>query len=90
MSQPVIERPTIPGADADETDTLIWKEDVREYSKRLRIMRGNLAAIQAVVWGQCSEAMKAKIKSIQDYDEKTAACDCAWLLMKHQGRHHAV
>lgn len=25
--------------------------------------------------------MKAKIKSIHDYDEKTASCDCAWLLM---------
>ena len=80
MTQPVIEKPTSPGADADETDTLIWKEDVKEYSKRLRIMRGNLAAIQAVVWGQCSEAMKAKIKSIHDYDTKTTECDCAWLL----------
>ena len=62
MVQPVIEKPPKPLVDADEPDTIIWQEDAKEYSKRLCILRDNLAAIQAVVWGQYSESIKSKIK----------------------------
>lgn len=65
---PELEKPPKPGAEADEVDLEIWKEDIRDLSKRKRVLRGNLAAIQAVIWGQCSEAMKAKIKSLDGYE----------------------
>ncbi|KAI2502776.1 Reverse transcriptase (RNA-dependent DNA polymerase) [Fragilaria crotonensis] len=60
MKLPVLEKPARPGEEADETDIAIWNEDVRDYAKRKRVLRGNLAAIHAVIWGQCSESMKAK------------------------------
>jgi hypothetical protein len=43
---------------------MIFKEEIKEYVNRLRGMKDNMATIQAVVWGQCSESMKSKVKSI--------------------------
>jgi hypothetical protein len=47
--------------------------DRRPYTKTVE-------ALDAVIWCQCSEAMKAKIKSLTDYKNKTEANDCFWLL----------
>ena len=80
MTLPVLTKPPKPGAGADETDIIIWQEDVKDYSKRTRILRENLGAIQAVVWGQCSEAMQTKLKAISVHVEKAAEHDCAWFL----------
>jgi hypothetical protein len=48
--------------------------------KRKRSLVGNLATIHAIVWGQCSDAMKAKRKSSKDYETKTTDNDSHWLL----------
>ncbi|KAI2506981.1 hypothetical protein MHU86_7478 [Fragilaria crotonensis] len=80
MQLPNLEKPMRPGEGADETDLAIWNEDIRDYAKRKRVLRGNLAALQAVIWGQCSEAMKAKVKSLDGYAESTKNDDCEWLL----------
>ncbi|KAI2503212.1 hypothetical protein MHU86_11235 [Fragilaria crotonensis] len=80
MKLPTLEKPMRPGPDADETDLAIWNEDIRDYAKRKRVLRGNLAALQAVIWGQCSEAMKAKVKSLDGYAASAKEDDCEWLL----------
>lgn len=80
MKMPILERPEVPDDDADETDMAIWNEDIKDYAKRKRALRGNLAAIQAVIWGQCSEAMKAKLKSIDGYEQSMSDDDCEWML----------
>jgi hypothetical protein len=53
---------------------------VKEYVRPVRSLKSNMATIQAVVWGQCSEAMKAKIKSLMGYKEMAEKNDCFWLL----------
>jgi hypothetical protein len=80
LKLPTLEKPTKPGVGSDETDLAIWTEDVRDHAKRKRVLRDNLAAIQAVVWGQCSEAMKAKVKSLDGYETSAMDDDCEWLL----------
>ena len=80
MKTPTLAKPTKPGATADEVDLAIWNEEVRDHAQRKRVLRGNLAAIQAVIWGQCSEAMKAKIKSLDGYENSMADDDCEWML----------
>lgn len=59
---------------------IVWKEAVKSYCGRNTALLGNLAALYAVIWGQCSESMKAKIKANRDYVEKSAANDCFWIL----------
>ena len=78
---PELEKSPKPGADADKVDLEIWKEDITDLSKRKRVLRGNLAAVQAVTWGQCSkESMKAKIKSLDGYETSAGTNDCKWIL----------
>jgi hypothetical protein len=60
---------------------LIWAEEVKEYVKRSRQLRSNLATVYAVAWGQCSKAMKAKLKSLDEHTRRSADNDCAWLLV---------
>jgi hypothetical protein len=54
--------PDAPDDEEVEADIEVWKADLRELSKRKTTLRGNLSAIHAVIWGQCSEAMKAKLR----------------------------
>jgi hypothetical protein len=64
MVNPTVMRPTNKGVPGDQPTDMIFKEEIKEYVDRLRGMKDNMATIQAVVWGQCSESMKSKVKSI--------------------------
>jgi Zinc knuckle len=80
MATPTIAKPGEPDASATKTEEMIHVEEVKEYVKRTRTLKSNMATVYAVVWGQCSEAMKAKVKSLTGYKEKAEANDCYWLL----------
>jgi hypothetical protein len=83
------------GKEPDDADIELWKEEIKALAKRKQTLRSNLSAVQAIIWGQCSEAMKARIKSLAEYDSRTAADDCKWFLgniqaitMQFDERHH--
>jgi hypothetical protein len=59
---------------------MICKEEIKAYVNRLGVLRGNMAAIFAVALGQCSKAMKAKLKSLSDFETRSKKNDCHWLL----------
>ena len=80
MATPKIDMPTEPDASASKTEEMFYVEEVKEFVKRSRQIKSNLATVHAIVWGQCSEAMKAKVKSMTGYKEKAEANDCYWLL----------
>jgi hypothetical protein len=44
-----------------------------------------LKTAYAVIWGQCSEAMKAKLTSLDDFETKSHESDCAWILKEIKG-----
>ena len=44
----------------------VWKKQVDHYVIRAEHVAQNLKAIFAVVWGQCSDSMRAKLKSLPD------------------------
>jgi len=74
--------------DDDERDPLtiaIWKKNVDSYCVRVDYLESNLKTIFAVIYGQCSESMKAKLKSLDNFEEKERACDCVWILMAIKG-----
>jgi hypothetical protein len=83
MKAPVISEPLDPAAD-EKTPTklqeMVYIEQVKGYVKRLTELTSNLGTVHAVIWGQCSEAMKDKIKSLTDNKTKTETNDCFWLL----------
>jgi hypothetical protein len=80
-SPPEIAKPKSPPKEGrDKTDDLIFKEQVKQYVSRCAALKGNLAVIWSVAIGQCTEAMKAKLFSIQEYEKKRKESDCHWLL----------
>jgi hypothetical protein len=82
---PVLAKPTKPegnpdGTGPDKTDIELWKEDIKDLTKRKRQLRGNLSAFMALIWGQCSEAMKAKVESSSGCTIAEEENDGKWLL----------
>jgi hypothetical protein len=70
LSMPTVEQP----AELDEKTAT--KADIKVYDKELDIyvvrktkLKDNVKALYAVAWGQCSDAMKAKIKTSDKYKE---------------------
>jgi len=51
-----------------------------DYYTRTGHIESNLKAIYAIIWGQCSEAMQAKLKSLSDFEAKDRQNNCVWLL----------
>jgi hypothetical protein len=80
MKEPTIVMPTKPGDEPSKTADMINSEEVKEYVKRVRTFKSNLAALHVVIWGQCSEAMQARVKSLAHYKTKTTENNCYWLL----------
>ncbi|KAI2512761.1 Reverse transcriptase (RNA-dependent DNA polymerase) [Fragilaria crotonensis] len=69
-----------PAPGAGETMKMIFAEEVKEYVKRTRALASNIATVFAVIWGQCSENMKARVKTSEYYADKATKNDCFWLL----------
>jgi len=80
IGTPQVAQPAPLGEGADKVTTLIWNETIKEFVKRTRELRSNLATVYAVAWGQCSETMRTKIKSMEGYEAQREADNCTWLL----------
>jgi hypothetical protein len=71
MASPCVKKPTKPEKDSDEVDLLIYQEEIKAHVKHKFLLTGNVAAVHAVIWGQCSEPMKSKVKSANDFKTKS-------------------
>jgi hypothetical protein len=80
ISVPEVKRPTKPGMGSDEVDETIWREEVKDYVKQTRVLKDNMSSVMAIVWGQCSETMKTKLKSYAEYQDMYTSNDCVWIL----------
>jgi len=74
--------------EASETNRLviaIWEKKVSAYCTRTDYLNSNLKTAYGVIWGQCSEAMKAKLSSLDDFEAKSHESDCVWILKENKG-----
>ena len=84
--KPEIPKPTELGV--SETNRLviaIWEKKVSAYCTRTDYLDSNLKTAYAVIWGQCSEAMKAKLTSLDVFETKSHESDCIWILKEIKG-----
>ena len=89
LKNPIVEEP--PDLAEEETSRLkmaIFEKTVAAYVTRCEILKSNLQATYAVIWGQCSEAMKAKLQGLEKYETARNECDCAWLLTQIKAIRH--
>jgi len=50
-----------------------------------KVLESDTEATYTIIWGKCSEAMHAKVKSSSNYASKSTACICEWLLKTIHG-----
>jgi hypothetical protein len=67
---------------------MMWEETMKTFIKRMHFQESNARAVYAIVWGQCSPMMQSKLESLDDYEGKSDACDCSWILKEIQGITH--
>jgi Zinc knuckle len=58
----------------------MWNNAVDSYCAKASRISENLKALYSVAWGQCSEAMQAKLHSHDDFQVNDLDADCSWLL----------
>ena len=68
--------------DMMESITTLFKENMKIFSHRQRIMRNNVNRLYELIWGQCSDALKAEVKGHQAYPKKKEDRDTMWLLQE--------
>ena len=77
LEQPTIEEPEeLSDSETSKLKITLWERKVVSYSVRLDYLESNLKAAYAVIWGQCSEAMRAKLKSLSNFSDRDRDSDC--------------
>jgi hypothetical protein len=86
LSMPTVEQPTeIDERTATKADIKVYDKELDIYVIRKTKLKDNVKALYAVAWGQCSDAMKAKIKTSDKYEEERDANNISWLLKEIRG-----
>ncbi|KAL7563157.1 hypothetical protein ACA910_014436 [Epithemia clementina (nom. ined.)] len=83
LKLPVLKMPPkLPASETNWLKVAVWEKTVASYCARVDYLNHNLKAVYAIIWGQCSDAMKAKLKSLPKFETKNQANNCIWLLNK--------
>ena len=61
---------------------LLHENKIKLYVQRDFDMEATINQIYSLIWGQCSDGLKASIRHLKEYDEKKRVSDVLWL-MKH-------
>jgi hypothetical protein len=88
MSAPTITEPSDIADDAGKQELLIWETALKSYSRRSEELKSNLTKLYAVILGQCSEAMRNKLRALDDFNEENKNNNCIWLLNEIKGVTH--
>ena len=54
-------------ADSDQVAFKIWKMDIKEYRKKLKVFANFRAGLYSLVLGQCTDALQECLKSHHDF-----------------------
>ena len=67
---------------------LVWETQMKSYARRTEQLLSNTITIYAVIWGQCSEPMRTKLRALDDFTARNQSNDCLWLLSEIKGVTH--
>jgi hypothetical protein len=75
-------------SDAGKREDIIQEASLKSFARFTKELRSNLTTLYAVIWGQCSEAMRTKIKALSDFTTENAKNNCIWFLNEIKGVTH--
>ena len=82
----VLLKPALPAGAADPGATINqyvfheWKTADSLYERHAEALTHSLAALRTVIWAQCSDAMKCKVRSLSGFASAEQSNDCFWFL----------
>ena len=85
MDDTVITVPMDPKSTATKTELKIWDKTVESYVKRIDLYAENKSTIYSVLWGQCSDTMKTKIKALANFETMSDHSNSLTLLKEIKG-----
>jgi hypothetical protein len=80
LTVPVIQEPQEPDDEENRLQMRLWEKQVDEYVKKSTWLAEHIKSLYSLVWGQCSEAMRQKIESLEDFETISMASDGVALL----------
>lgn len=80
LGTPIFAIPPDPAEDAGRSDIRIWEKEIDDYVRRKNTFTENMKSAFSVVWGQCSDAIKAKLEALDDYETFSIDADVLELL----------
>ncbi len=85
MTVQVPTRPTAPTATGtpptiDAVDQAIFNEEIRQFVKEKAGILAAMKGLYSVIWGQCSETLRSRLKSNSDHTTISATADSLELL----------
>lgn len=88
MTMPVIPEPEDIRDDATPKQLFIWQGKMKTFNLRTDELRSNLNSLYSVIWGQCSDSMKTKLKALDEYVIESKRDNCVWLLSQIKNTMH--
>ena len=85
MKEAIFVLPTDPAETASRTEVKIWEAEVSDYIKGQKRYKGQKGSLFATIWGQCSPAMQATLRSSRIYDAIEECSDVIGLLNEIRG-----
>ena len=77
--------PTDPKSTATKTELKIWDKTVESYVKRIDLYAENKSTLYSVLWGQCTDTMKTKIKALANFKTMSEHSNSLTLLKEIKG-----
>ena len=77
---PALPEPAAPPVGAAPTQQRLWEERCREHVKKEGILEGSLKSAYSLVYGQCAEVIRQKLRARADYDAMSTRGDVLLLL----------
>jgi Zinc knuckle len=85
---PVLVMPADIADTATKRELVIWEASLKSYARRQEELKSNLTTLYAVIWGQCSNAMRNKLRALDDFVSENQKNNCIWLLKEIKGVTH--
>ena len=70
----------LPVKNPSTVEDILFKEEVKQYTKDKRSLESTLVSLYNVVWGQCSKLLQNKLKANPKYDDFNNSSDVVMLL----------
>ena len=80
LQKPILPMPADPPENATATETRVWERRVDAYVKAEVTLDSDLKKVYSLVYGQCSDALRAKLEAIPNHTVVSTNADVIGLL----------